>query len=281
MIVNYAVIDDLSGNSPPVRSRRVRLNADGSQDTTFVSPPPAGGWVRSLEYAAKDSKKYPTEFNLNNGGYRLTQRTNPDGTKDESFTATISATLSLELLPLADGKLIVHAGHADAKVRLNGVQIPLQSRLNEDGSLDTTFTAPTEFLISQIIASPDGKLLAISAFDLPARKAREARLHRLGIDGTIDASFLTGIGPKEGSFSVDHVEADGKIVISISSPKPEFNGQPHSPALRLNPDGSIDATYYGNSLVGTATAPGQFGPRLELPDGKILLTNSEASKARQ
>ena len=166
-----------------------------------------------------------------------------------------------------DGKIIA-AGWFTA---FNGVQRTGIARLNANGTLDAGFNPNVTAFASYVNAlalQPDGKVIIGGGFTSVNGVARN-QIARLNADGTLDASFNPGTGfngPQRGVTSV-LVQPDGKIV--VGGDFTTFNGTPASRIARLNPNGSLDATF--PTTVGFLGPKGTAVYALALqPDGKIV-----------
>ncbi len=165
-----------------------------------------------------------------------------------------------------DGRILL-AGKFDA------VDNKLSSnlaRINSDGSLDTTFNPDAKtaaintydlWKINQVLAQPDGKILAV--LDVSAGQF----LLRLNADGSLDTGFD---GYAANSPMLDHVmcvalQSDGKILIS------DISGR----VLRWNADGSADPGFVPNGNYDgwctTDFALGEVDAIAVQADGKILI----------
>src|SRR5262249_1799287 len=127
------------------------------------------------------------------------------------------------------------------------------ARLNDDGSLDTSFdsTFGTNF-ISTMIAQSDGKLLVLGN-----------RIARLNIDGTLDQTFST---PPNSWANNAALQPDAKIIIGAGG----VNGV-YRPVARLNTDGSLDPSFNLGSADGGGTC------MTLLPDGRLVIGGTFAS----
>ncbi len=137
------------------------------------------------------------------------------------------------------------------------------------GDVDPSFNAgviTSQFFqdrLSAVAVQPDGKILIGGFFNVVAGVSRNA-LARLNADGSVDLTFVPP------PFSQNDlvaplkiiVQPDGKILVAGN----DFRiGGTTYPLIRLNTDGSVDASFslpsIGSSLVGLALQP----------DGKILI----------
>lgn len=92
-------------------------------------------------------------------------------------------------------------------------------------------------------------------------------LTRLNPDGTIDESFNTGTG-FNGKIYCSYLQSDGKIILGGNFTS--YNGISAGRLIRLNPDGSYDASF--NTTIGATT--GIIYDIAKQPDGKIIIVGS-------
>jgi uncharacterized delta-60 repeat protein len=170
-----------------------------------------------------------------------------------------------DLVALADGKMLV-IGYL---ISYNGVVINKSIlRLNANRTIDSTFNSGIGFtadIAFRIAIQPDGKIIAIGEFDsyngTPAN-----RIIRLNSDGTIDASFNIGTGFNNSAFGIN-IQPDGKIIIVGTFTS--YNGTAASRIIRLNSDGTIDASF--NIGTGIDSPSALIGVIAVQPDGKIII----------
>jgi uncharacterized delta-60 repeat protein len=199
-------------------------------------------------------------------------RINTDGTLDTVFNTNIGSGPDSNCNKVAlqpDGKIIVsfwrYTFNGNAR---NGIV-----RLNTDGTEDTSFTVtgfPTGFtIISAIKFQPDGKIL-MGGFFSGYNGSTHRDVIRFNSDWTEDTAFSANLGTGfcsncSGPTGID-LQLDGKIVISALSGS--YNGQSRNDNIRLNSDGTEDATFYTNHGPGFNT--NGLSTVLVLPSGKIL-----------
>ena len=264
----------------------VRLNADGTLDTTFSAD--IGNDVEALA-VQPDGKILVDGDMLQVDGvpkYNLF-RLNPDGTPDPTFNADgtqysqfAEYTGGFVLQP--DGKVLIRSPgnlsrlntdgtldtgfnasigtvgdfvlQPDGKVLIGGFVSNYQyevARLNADGTPDASFAAVNSAdPINALALQPDGKLLVVGTFS--------GRIVRLNVDGTVDTSFNTIINL---SPEVLALQSDGKIL--VAGYDYSLNGVPLYKIVRLNADGSQDASF-------EVDAAGAVNALVLQPDGKLL-----------
>jgi uncharacterized delta-60 repeat protein len=147
------------------------------------------------------------------------------------------------------------------------------ARLNADGGLDTDFLigSGADSTVSIVKIQPNGKFLVGGNFTsfngMPANM-----LIRLNSDGTSDPTFQTGSGFSSslssnwspGMVKAIAMQPDGKIYVGGFFD--EFNGIPVTNLVRLNADGTLDASFDAG-----ASTDKTIHCMVLQPDGKLLI----------
>ena len=172
--------------------------------------------------------------------------------------------------PNANNDVRVLAVQADGKILVGGffTSIGGQTRnrialLNPDGSLDATFDPNANQGVFAVPVQADGKILVGGYFTSMGGQTRN-RIARLSPDGSLDATFdpnVTGTTGTGAVFAVA-VQADGKIL--VGGDFTSISGQTRNNIARLNPDGSLDASFDPNASFFVEALAVQA-------DGKILV----------
>jgi len=149
-----------------------------------------------------------------------------------------------------DGKILVGGDFFS----YNGVNSLGIARLNQDGTIDTTFYAQAlkEYyrrIITSILVQPDGKILLLGFFSSTYPGILQKNIVRLLPDGHVDASFIQGetIGTYFFGSTVEvplikmALQSDGKIIVVGAFTK--YNGTIVKCIVRLAPTGAIDTTF--------------------------------------
>lgn len=261
VITDIIVLNDnrilVSGNfrtTTPARYQSIiRLNPDGSIDTSFVDPfsgtiSSGGQHIGDMELQQDGKILIAGSFfdsrNPQSGGFA---RLNSNGSYDTSFVsgALNGGVGSIKVQP--DGKIIIAGGFTSyGSAARNRI-----ARLNIDASLDTTFLnnlAGANHLVNAVELQPDGKIL-IGGFFTSVNGATRNRIARLNFDGSLDSTFqnnLSGANHPVGAFAR---QSDGKIL--IGGIFTSVNGTNANKLARLNDDGSLDTSFasdFGNSI---------------------------------
>lgn len=218
-----------------IQSGRVgvmRLNPDTSVDSSFSSFNNGGLRVNTIAVQSDGKILLGGAFTIystkNSCGI---VRINNDGTLDTAFPCPLFEVYSI--LPLSDGKILAIASES-------GVGKVL--RFNADGTVDNTFAAPVSSYsnyIYSIAALPNNQFLIGGSFKT-FNNTSQRRLARINGDGTVDSDYSTMAGATGTVYDLA-VQSDGKIIVAGDF---EFvNGAPAGNIVRLNADGTTDATF--------------------------------------
>jgi uncharacterized delta-60 repeat protein len=185
--------DFLSFNEQPLR-RIARLNPDGSLDEAFNPGHGANQSIRSVAIQNDGKIIIGGNFTMFDSiPISKIARLNNDGSLDMDFNSGngIPGGLVLSFEIQENGKIIVAGGF----LQFAGIPSNRILRLNQNGSLDTTFNTGhgANHWVEALAIQPDGKIILAGAFtmfdSIPAN-----RIVRLNEDGSIDTTFITGTG---------------------------------------------------------------------------------------
>ena len=245
------------------RIRIARLNTNGSVDTSFDPGAGANFLVTALAIQADGKVLLGGAFTSINGITRnRIARLNTDGSVDTSFDPGTGAnSWVFDLAVQADGKVLLVGRFTS----INGIPRNGIARLNTDGSVDTSFDPGTGANndVRDLALQADGKVL-LGGFFTSINGIPRNYVARLNTDGSVDASFDTGIGANRPVYTLA-LQADGKVL--MGGLFDSFNGIPRRIA-RLNTGGSLDTSF----------DPGRDGMAIALlaiqADGKVLVEGS-------
>lgn len=216
----------------------LRLNTDGSTDTTFSSGTGVDNAVNAVLIQADGKILIGGSFVTYNGiTVNSIVRLNADGTIDTSFNSGNgfnSAVTNMALQP--DGKILISGWFTD----YNGSTVNNFVRLNADGSLDSSF-APIVNSIESISVQQDGKIIIGGNF-IGVNGFSRNRLTRLNANGTMDASFNIGSGADQTVYST-LIQPDGKIIIAGNLTT--YNALIRNKITRLDLGGTLDPAFTG------------------------------------
>lgn len=236
----------------------IRLNSDGSMDTSFN----LGDEVGTVTTAAlkPDGKIIIIGQNSIDEEQIAVVRLNSNGSVDHTFTHVPSESQISCVELQADGKILIGGYLKDYA----GVMKNAFTRLNSDGTPDTSFNIGTGLndQVFSIAPLENGKTLIGGSFTRFQGESQNG-IVRLNYTGGKDASFNIGTGFNNTVKKIT-VQPDGKIL--VGGDFTEFNGAPANRIVRLNSDGSKDNTFNAGSgfdhYVQTIAVQ---------PDGKVLV----------
>lgn len=240
----------------------VRLNADGSLDTSFVSLTPGDYGLTGLYkcVCVQPDGKILVVGRTGDANDNPIKRFNTDGTLDTTFTFTTFTNCDdVALQP--DGKILF------SYFTGTGINNYQMGRLLPDGQIDTSFNAPTTTLgVTNFTLQPDGKVLCFS--DVNAGHT----VFRLNANGSLDTGFSF---PSTSTFQSENTAhallSDEKILMGVrkGSNFPNY-------LVRRNPDGSSDTTFdIGSGFaggIGYPLSPLEFISDIDVDSyGRILV----------
>lgn len=251
------------------------LPLDSSFSTPGFYTTQSGGMV-SAAAAQLDGKMIVSGDFIRYNGQACTNliRLHTDGARDTTFDSSAKT----------NGDITAIVMQPDARILLSG---PFNSfkgaattrnliRLNNNGTYDSSFTAPANLryvyaTADRILVQPDSKIL-VGGFGVKTLNFSIYELIRLNGDGSIDNSFNveTGIQNYQ-TISALALGIDGKIYVGGSFKT--FAGTTTGGLVRLNTNGSLDATFQVPGLGFTDMAQREVGPvtaLLPLVDGSLL-----------
>ena len=195
-------------------------------------------------------------------------RLDANGALDVPFSQNVGAANNIyRVRALPSGQYLLGANGGVA--RAGGLSRVELLRLNANGTADASFDAgagpaSNGFGYSQdYAAQPDGKIVVVGYFDT-FNNVPASGIVRLNANGSVDTGFNTGTGVNIAMSQANTVavQPDGKIL--VGGRFTTFNGQPANGVVRLNANGSTDATFTSvlqNASVGLVLQP----------DGKVLV----------
>ncbi|MFO1200867.1 MAG: tandem-95 repeat protein [Burkholderiaceae bacterium] len=184
----------------------------------------------------------------------------------------------------ADGKLVVAGYSGNGTDRDFGIE-----RFNADGSLDASFGTGGKVVMPlgtgdddaySVLQQTDGKLVV--AGNVQAVGGGQFGVVRLSADGSLDTAFgtagvaLLSPSPQGGELRSARLLPDGKLLIAGSA---ITNGARDFIVMRLNVDGSVDATFGpgGKALVSVGTGDDEGYDVAVQSDGKVIVAGLSTS----
>ncbi|MFC6245231.1 T9SS sorting signal type C domain-containing protein [Flavobacterium psychroterrae] len=231
--------------------RLIRLNQDGSQDTTFNTSPGATNGIIYKVCPQPDGKVIVVGSftKYNNVTVNRIARILPNGALDTSFNTGSGAALNITDVAISSDNKILISGNF---ISFNGATTSKIARLLPDGSIDTSFNSGSGFNedVNSMILQPNGKIILGGKFtDYNGISAN--RIIRLNEDATIDQSFLSGSGLNTDAVQVIKTDTFGNIMVGGSF-KGLYNGSEVNRMFLLNSNGTLKPNF--NTGSGPASA---------------------------
>lgn len=223
-------------------NRLIRLNSDGSIDGTFNTTIAASsGIVYGLALHPNGSLIIVGSFTKYNGiTANRVARILPNGNLDTGFITGSGANGVVEEVQIQSDDKVILAGSFDSFNAINNSKI---IRLNVDGSPDNSFVIGTGFnaRVSALAIQSDGKIIAGGDF-ITYNGITANKIIRLNIDGSIDASFVSGSGFNTGVVEVIKLNSAGNLLLGGSF-SGTYNGIDINRLICLNSNGVIDPIF--------------------------------------
>ncbi len=229
-------------------------------------------------------------------------RYNADGTPDNTFGNTF----------LADGQTRVFSWGGDGADKANAITLDSDGkiivvgtydygagntnvwmmRLNQDGSLDTSFNGTGDIVFESpgtdagngVAVDGNGKIVVVGTDDIGGG-VTFAWIARLNSNGTYDNTFnfidathygniaISGDPGEDGVAKAVAIQSDNKIVVTGS--KDTGNGNTAMWALRLTDAGVLDTTFNTTGEIGLGTNGDHIGNAVAIDaNGKIVLVGT-------
>ncbi|CAM4417919.1 DUF7619 domain-containing protein [Flavobacterium terrigena] len=242
-----------------------KLNSDETVNTSFAMGVGFNFIVNKVKETSGGKILVCGSFTLyNNVPFKFFGRLNQDGTIDSSFnigSGFNKIVYSFEIQP--DGKIIVVGEFTE----FNGVPANRIIRLNEDGTIDSSFIIGTGLnnYAKNVLIQPDGKIIVSGKFTTYNNHPSAIRVVRLNADGTFNSTF-SGINYPPTAIAL---QQDGKLLVAYND-----TSNNTSYIKRFNANGSFSAfncihsNSYINSYLGNEVG---FIKIIPFADGKILV----------
>jgi uncharacterized delta-60 repeat protein len=259
------LVGGLFGETPTVaenpsaglKQNILRLNSNGSYDTSFNPGYGADNFVTSIVTVPNGSMYVGGLFqNFDHIEHHHVVRLNVDGSIDNTFSSGLdinAAVLSMcnQLDPVTgvpNGQIVV-VGTFNNVDKDTTAKI---ARLNNDGTLDTTFHPIINTRVLTVVPQPDGKLIIGGSFtavnNIPVQN-----IARLNKDGSLDTSFVATVtanpplSPDPTAVYILYLLPDGRIYVGGNFYS--VNGTARHYLARLLPDGTLDTSFDPGTAV--------------------------------
>lgn len=271
-----------SFNGSSAAARLVRLNLNGSLDTSFSVGTGFNNRVNAIVTLADGKMIVGGNFTTYRGEtVNYLVKLNVDGTRDTSFNTGTGFTSNVLCLKLQhDGKILVGGSFTT----FNGVSVVRLARLNTDGTLDTAFNTNIG-----TGANGDVRAITIRAFGgiivggnfTTFNGVTVNRIVALFSGGIRNTAFTTSTGTAFDS-SVEGLATYGDNIVAVGNFS-NFNGTARSRITMLNENGTLNTSFVpsiGSLTNLLALAVDDYGKILAVGNiaGGIIRINSDGTK---
>jgi uncharacterized delta-60 repeat protein len=260
---------DFATYNGTARNRIIRLETDGSIDTTFSIGTGFSDAVWAITIQPDGKILVGGAFTQYSGVSRSKiVRLNTDGSIDTTFVSpgTINGTI-YDIGVQPDNKVVI----AGAFTSISAVTNNRIARFSSTGVIDNTFaTGGLNGGAFVVLCEDDGKVVVGGDFTTVSGVSSN-RIVRLLSGGTIDATFNVGSGFTQtgGNCQIlDIALTNGKYL--VSGQFGSYNGTTAKALARINSDGSIDTTLNQGSGF-TYNISGFSLPSIPLSNGNIVV----------
>jgi uncharacterized delta-60 repeat protein len=243
---------------PAFQTATLALNQQNIEGVVFaLNQLGIGTWF----YNGTNVVTYNNEYIF--GTLVITPTTSYSGQINTSFITAGFNSPALDIIQQPDGKFICVGGFSS----YDGNASSGIARINSDGTYDSTFIVGTGFLggtPSSVVIQNDGKVIVVGTFTSYNGNPSDG-IVRINTNGSYDATFVVGTGFAGGICTDVLLQSDGKVIVigAITS----YNGNPSSGIVRINTNGSYDATF----VVGTGFGIANPISCVIQSDGKIVV----------
>ena len=230
----------------------IRLNTNGTKDTTFTTPV-LNQAVYSIAVQSDNKIIIGGAFTTVSGvAAPRIARLGSDGARDATFNVGTAGAGAIvrDIKIQSDGKVIAVGDF----VAYSGSTSNRIVRINTNGTLDTTFVTGTGLGNNAVNVNiqSDGKILVVGAFASYSGSTNNY-IVRINTDGTKDTSFILGTGFNS-TVSIAKLRSDGKL--TIAGAFTTYSGSSRNYIARLNSNGTVDTGFNVGTGLNTGWAGG-------------------------
>lgn len=250
-----------------------RLNADGTEDTTFSTNIGTGGdsQISDIGFLSDGSIILGGDFlnfNGNSAGYIC--KLDSNGNFDSTFNTNIGTGFNnpVDRIRIFSDDTIAVGGQFTS---FNGSSLNRLAKLNADGSPNTTFntnigTACGAGLTSMDIDSSDNLIISYGSTTFNGNTT--GRVTKLSSTGTFNSAFNTNIGSGL-NVSAQYIKVDQNDNIFLGGSFSSFNGNTRNAAVRLNSNGTEESTF--TTALGSGFNSGVYGIGLNPMTSDVIM----------
>lgn len=228
---------DFSSYSGSATNYLIRLNTNGTKDTTFTSV--LNQAVYSIAVQSDDKIIIGGAFTTVNGvSSARIARLDINGARDATFNVGAGSNQIVRQIAIqSDGKPIIVGTHTS----YSGSAVNRITRINTNGTRDTTFNIGTGLANGayNVSIQSDGKILTTGDF-VSYSGSTNNRIVRINTDGTKDTTYTLGTGFNNSAY-ISSLRSDDKLLVAGAFTT--YSGSSNNYIVRINSDGTIDTTF--------------------------------------
>jgi len=234
------IVGDFQNYNSTSRGRIARMNVDGSLDFSFNPGSGANDFIGAIAPTPQGQYVIGGGFGSYNGTQRIrVARINANGSLDNTFNPGLGVDGSVWAIAVQpDGKILIGGDF----MNVGGLARTHVARLNTNGTVDVTFDPGAngpDGTVWAIALQSDGKPVIGGEF-VSVGGVTRGGIARLNTDGSSDNTFNSGAGTDGFVYAVTP-QSDGKFLVGGQFGSFDFN--PRNGLVRLNGNGSLDATF--------------------------------------
>lgn len=248
-----------------IRNYIVKINENGTIDSSFNPGKGFGGSTTSFQQQSDGKLVIGGSYVVFNNNVRhYLSRINLNGTLDNVFNSGNGADGTIRNITAQPDKKLVIVGNFNS---FNNNLNNRIARIDPEGNIDNTLQTGTgaDLTIRSVAVQNDNKLVIGGDFST-FNSIAKSYLVRLNPTGAIDNDFKIGYGPTDLVRDI-LIQSDGKIL--VCGDFTVFNTKTTNRILRLNTDGTIDATFQPLSGANNAI----YSMKLQ-SDNKIVISGN-------
>ena len=247
-------------------NRMIRLNTDGTIDSTFIYDIGFNSSVNSLAIQSGDSKILVGGTFTTYSGLTANRmiRLNTDGTIDGTFNVNTGFNSTVKAIVMQPDNKILCCGFFNS---FNGSYQGYLIRLNSDGTKDDTFPISSGFnnAVYTIKLLPNNQLLIGGDFT-GYKSLTQQYISKIKSNGQLDANFNSGT-VMNSSVNKLFLQPDNKIL--AGGQFTSYRSFSANYIVRFNIDGTIDNTFSTGGIGGFNSQVNSFA--VQSGDSKILV----------
>lgn len=242
---------DFSSYSGSATNWLIRLNTNGTKDTTFTTPVLNQG-VYSIAVQSDDKIIIGGAFTtVSSVASPRIARLEVNGARDATFNVgTLGAGNIVRDIKIQSDSKVIAVGDF---VAYSGSTANRIVRINTNGTLDTTFNTGTGLGNAAYNANiqSDGKIIVAGAFTTYSGSTNNY-IVRINTNGTRDTTFTLGTGFNNIVY-ISNLRSDGKLLVAGAFTT--YSGSTNNYIVRINTNGTKDTTFnVGTGLNATWAA---------------------------